>query len=405
MGRWLWLPSAVAALWLWASLVPQVTYSTASSGEPAGDVMVVWPGWAVQQDLGPLSGTIGRFQIWVSSALDGGELTLQASLVDASTNEVLRQTTIDATPSYTPVARSLAFPTYDVPEGRRLLLQLQVAAFERRHVVLGLAPTQSEYANLALNGVPDAGSGPLAFSNEVTGTGLRAALHGDPEARNRLILAVVLTGLAALGHPRVGVWAGLRRAGALAKRLARQAAVRDRRRVRPKRQPNAVGAAKGRDRVLAMPWYPWPVALIPVLHFLASNPLHFSVVEALAPAGGALLLVTVAMGGLRLLARNWHRAAAAVAGVTAVVFGYGHVDQALDGRLYDQALFPAAAVLASVFLVMAAQSRRSIVRWTPFLNLTCRRIASVSDHQRGRGVSSGITVRSPQLFTQITQGG
>ena len=48
-------------------------------------------------------------------------------LVDASTNEVLRQTAIDATPSYTPVARSLTFPSYDVPEGRRLLLQLQVA--------------------------------------------------------------------------------------------------------------------------------------------------------------------------------------------------------------------------------------------------------------------------------------
>lgn len=402
MGRSLWLTFAAAALWLWASLVPQVTYPTASSGEPAGDVLIVWPGWAVQQDLGPLSGTIGRFQIWVSSALDGGELNLQASLVDASTNEVLRQTTIDTTPSYTPVARSLAFPNYDVPEGRRLLLQLQVAAFERRQVVFGLAHAQSEYANLALNGVPDAGSGPLAFSNEVTGTGLRAALDGEPDARNRLILALVLTGLAALGHPRVGVWASLRRAGALAKRLARQAAVKERRLAGPKRQLNAGGAVKGRDLVLAVPWYPWPAALIPVMHFLASNPLHFSVGEALVPASGVLLLVTVAMGGLRLLARNWHRAAAAVTSVTAVVFGYGHVDQVLDGRLDDQALFPAAAVLAAAFLGMAVQSRGSIARWTPFLNLTAG-VLLVFQIINVAGASSGATVRAPQLFTEMTQ--
>ena len=402
MSRSLWLVFAGAALWLWASLVPQVTYSTASSGEPTGDVLIVWPEWAVQQDLGPLNGTIGRFQIWVSSALDGGEITLEASLVDASTNEVLRQTTIDATPSYTPVARSLAFPNYDVPEGRRLLLQLQVAAFERRHVVLGLAHAQSEYSNLAQNGVPDVGSGPLAFSNEVTSTGLRAALGANPDERNRLISALVLTGLAALGHPRIGVWAALRRVAAAARRLARQAAIRQRRLAGPKRQLNAKGVTSGRDLVLAVPWYPWPAALAPVLHFLASNPLHFSVGEALAPGAGVLLLVTVVLGCLRLLVTSWHSAAAAVAGVTAVVFGYGHVDQALDGRLDDRTLFPAAVVLASVLLGIAVQNQDSAARWTPFLNLTAG-VLLVFQIIGLLGASPGTTVRAPQLFAQTTQ--
>lgn len=401
MSRARWLAFAAVSIWLWASLVPQVTYATASSGEPTGDVLVAWPGWAVQQDLGPLGGTVGRFQIWVSSALDGGEITLEASLVDASTNEVLRQTTINATPSYTPVARNLAFPTYDVHDDQRLLLQLQVADFERRHVVFGLAPAQSKYANLALNGVPNAASGPLAFSNALTGSGLRAALDGKPDARNRLILALALTGLVALGHPRLGVWDGLRRASSQTRRAAPQAATLLRRLAGPKRQRSGGGAAKVIDRALAVPWYPWPAALIPVLHFLASNPLHFSVDEALAPAGGVLLLVTVAMGGLRLLARSWHRAAAAVAGVTATVFAYGHVDQALDGRLDDQALFPAAAVLASAFLGMAVLSRSSMDRWAPFLNLTAG-VLLLFQIINMAGASSGAFVRAPQLFSQTT---
>ena len=29
-------------------------------------------------------------------------------------------------------------------------------------------------------------------------------------------------------------------------------------------------------RVLATPWYPWPTAAIPILHFLTSNPVHFA---------------------------------------------------------------------------------------------------------------------------------
>ena len=54
MFRPLWL--ALVALGLWASLIPQVTYPSASSGELSNDALIAWPGWGVQQDLGALGG-------------------------------------------------------------------------------------------------------------------------------------------------------------------------------------------------------------------------------------------------------------------------------------------------------------------------------------------------------------
>ena len=98
----------------------QVSYrrsrlQSASSGEPAGDVLFAWPGWGVQQDLGPLGGTVGTFEISLSAEPGGDELTVFATLIDATTREVVRAWTIEATPGYTPVTRVLAFPGYSVP--------------------------------------------------------------------------------------------------------------------------------------------------------------------------------------------------------------------------------------------------------------------------------------------------
>ena len=78
-----------------------------------------------------MSGTLGRFRIWVSSETERDDVTVWASLVDASTREVLRQTFIEATAGYIPVPRTLIFTSYVVPEGQRLLLQLQVRLSER----------------------------------------------------------------------------------------------------------------------------------------------------------------------------------------------------------------------------------------------------------------------------------
>ena len=291
--------------------------------------------------------------------------------MDASTKDVLRQTTIDATPRYTPVARTLTFPSYAVPESQRLLLQLEVAAFERRPVMYGLAHAQPEHTNLALNGVPDAGSGPLAFVHQVTSSGLRAALHGQPEARVQLILALALTGLTALANPRLGTRGVLRRAATAGKRLVRQATVWRRRLAGPNRESDPGGAPTVRGRAFAAPWYPWVAAVIPILHHLASNSLHFTVRQVLVPVGGVLLLVTVAVAGLWLVVRSWHRAAAAVTGVAAVVFTYGHVERALDGLLDYSVLFPSPPpVIAAAAIWIAVRSQDLVVHGTKFVNLT-----------------------------------
>ena len=318
--------------------------------------------------------------------------------MDASTKDVLRQTTIDATPRYTPVARTLTFPSYAVPESQRLLLQLEVAAFERRPVMYGLAHAQPEHTNLALNGVPDAGSGPLAFVHQVTSSGLRAALHGQPEARVQLILALALTGLTALANPRLGTRGDLRRAATAGKRLVRQATVWLRRLAGPNRESDPGGAPTVHGRAFAAPWYPWVAAVIPILHHLASNSLHFTVRQVLVPVGGVLLLVTVAVAGLWLVVRSWHRAAAAVTGVAAVVFTYGHVERALDGLLDYSVLFPSSAVIAAAAIWIAVRSQDLVVHGTKFVNVTVVILLAFQIMNLAGG-TSGIPVRTPQLFS------
>ena len=337
LARSLWLAFALAALGLWASLLPQVTFTSASSGDPEGDVLVAWPGWGVQQDLGHLNGTVGRFQIWLSSAPAGNDVTVWASLVDASTREVLRQTFIEATPGYIPVPRTLTFPSYVVPERQRLLLQLQVQLPERYTVIYRLAAPEPGFAKVMLNGVPDSGAGPLAFAHLETGSGLRAAWLGDPSGRLRFVLAVMVSVLTVLAHPRV--MPGLRRMGT-AGRAPRSAASDVEAASRRPHAETEVGESPTLfGRVLASPWYPWPAAAIPILHFLTSNPLHFAPIEAVVPLGIALVVVTASVVSLRFGLKDWHRPAAATTAVTAVVFfAYGHVERALDGRVDERVL-------------------------------------------------------------------
>ena len=360
---------ALAALGLWASLVPQVTYTTVSSGEPSNEVLTAWPGWAVQQDLGQLGGVVGHFDIWVASDPDADiRLTLIASLVNAKDRSVLRQTTDHVTPSDIPVRRTLRFPLYVVPDDQRLVLQLQVAQHEKYAVSYRLARQQSAYQKVMLNGVPDAGGGPLVFAHQVTGSGLRAALHGEPPARIRLALAVVLSGLTVLAHPRT--LNGIRRFSGAAKRLWRPISAWRHRLARPTDEPQEVGPPTRLGRVFLFPWYTWGVAVVPILHFLTSNPLHFAARGVVVPAAGALLAVTVAVASLRLALRGWHKAAAVVTAVTVVFFAYGHVERVLEGRLDEYVLFPAGIVLATAAVGIAIRHPVVAARWAPFLNVT-----------------------------------
>ena len=88
-----------------------MTFQSATSGELSAHVLTAWPAWGVQQDLGHLSGTVGRFHIWAAGEPDGEpRLTVIASLLNAQTGAVLRQTTIDVAPAPIPVLHTLSFP-------------------------------------------------------------------------------------------------------------------------------------------------------------------------------------------------------------------------------------------------------------------------------------------------------
>ena len=367
MSRCLWLPPMLLALGLLASLVPQVTFASASSGELAGDVLLTWPGWGVQQDLGPLDGTVGTFEISLSAEPGGDELTVFATLVDATTREVVRAWTIEATPGYTPVTRSLTFPAYAVPEHQRLLLQLRVADFEHNYAIFGLASPQPEFANVMLNGVADADGGPLAFSHLETGSGLRAAVAGAPAERFRLVLAICTGLLALLMSPRVV--GALTNACRSARVRVRRLPLWTRRLAVPRTGPISDSAETPTGGILSVPWYPWPIAAAPILHFLATNHLVFAAVEALFPLAVAIIGVTASVVILRVVLKDWHRSAAATTAVTIVIFAYGHAENAFIPRIDDRVIFSAAVVVACIAFAASLRASAAIAKPAPLFNL------------------------------------
>ena len=355
MLRSTWVVLAFVSLGLWASLVPQVSYPSVSSGAPSENVLIAWPGWAIQQDVGSLRGQVGSFRYWASAQAHGPEVSVHASLVDAATLEVVRQKSVIITPSYIPVERLLSFPSYVVPEGQRLLLQLQVAHIEDHFVAVQLAVPHPELANLRVNGVPDSGDGPLAFAHLETGSGLRAAVRGEQSERVRMALAIALSALALVARP----WSldRLRRLGTGPRRLTG---------VRSVGRADTSGTV---GRMFATPWYPWPAVAIPILHFLANNDIRFSVSEVLLPLGVALLVVSGTVTGLRLLLKDWHRPAAATTVVIVVFFLYGHVERALDGRLEEQFMFGASVALGAVLVAESVRAGGFRSRGTQFFNV------------------------------------
>ena len=383
MFRPLWL--ALVAIGLWASLIPQVTYPSASSGELSNDALIAWPGWGVQQDLGALGGTVGSFQIWASAEPGGPEVSLHASLVDESTLEVIRQKSIVVTPAYIPVLRTLTFPSYVVPKGQRLLLQLQVAEFEENYVVFGLAVPQTVLANVAVNGVLDSGEGPLAFTHTYTVSGLRASILGDPFGRAQVVLAVAFSVLAVLSY--FSILARLRRLGASLRRLLGN------------RWPIPDDSSGTLGPILSTPWYPWPAAAVPILHFIANNDIHFSVSEAATPLAAALLIVTGFVAALRILLKDWNRPALIATMVTVIFFSYGHVEIALKSSVDERLFFAGASVLGAVFIAGAVRTGASIARGTQYLNLVAALLLAFQVTSLAVGVASSLG--SPASRTSV----
>ena len=331
--------------------------------------MVAWPGWSVQQDLGSLSGSVGTFQIWASTGPGAfRDATVRASLIDATTREVVRQTALRVSRAYIPTQHTLSFLSYVVPHEKRLMLQLGVRGCERCHVIYRLANPDARHPNVMLNGVPNSGPGPLSFAHITTGSGLRAGIAGDSTSRVRLVLAAVSAMLAVVAHPFVVV--RLRRPGIAAWRLARLLRTGARRLVTADASRLDDAAPARFHRLAKAPLYPWLVSAAPILHFAAGNPLHFSPVESIVPLAATLAAVTGSVVGLRFVLKDWNRSAAVSTVVIVVIFGYGHAADVIGGRIDDGLVLGGAAVLAAIVAVPIARASPGLGRWNQFLNLT-----------------------------------
>ena len=262
----------------------------------------------------------------------------------------------------------LTFPGYEVKDGQELILVIQVPRSEDNYVVYQLADPSNRYSNLAVNSVPDVGDGPLAFAHLEAGSGLRAAIHGDQPGRVRFALAAISSVLVAVLHPLVLsvlcklLTVGRRltaRPGAWVRGLGVHPSTAS---TRTKRTAFA--------RLFATPWYPWPAAMIPILHFLTSNPLHFEARDVVVPLVLSLAIVTVSVGVLWTLSKDWHRPAVATLGAIVIFFAYGHVESSLAGKVDERVFFASAVVLGATVVVVTLQAGELSAKCAQFANLT-----------------------------------
>ena len=363
---------ALVAIGLAASLIPRATFTVASSGEPVNELLQAWPGWGVQQDLGPLSGPVGRVQIWVSAEPGGADVRVLAALVAGPASVPVRQTALEVPPGLLPIPRTLAFATYFPDSSEDLRLQLQVSSTESNYVEFGVSPPHPYLNTPSLNGDPDAASGPIAYELLRNGSGLRAAAAGEGSARVRLVIAVAIGALALAANPRVSIRAQriTGRAIELARRVGRRRATWARRFRAAEPEPGMAGAGSANRAGLPLPWYPWLIVAFPVLHFLASNPLQFRPIEAVVPLIAALIVATLLVLGFRLVLKDWHRPAALTALSAAIFFAYGHVANAMEAWADDRVLFPVAVVLGAVAAWAVIRCAITPARTTRYFNVT-----------------------------------
>ncbi len=121
------------------------------------------------------------------------------------------------------------------------------------------------------------------------------------------------------------------------------------------------------------PWYPLLFAAYPVLGLLAVNVGQARPDAGLRPFGIAVLGAAVLTGLLRLLTRDWHRAAFASAAWIALFAAYGHVHIYLQEKA---ALYAQTHIVAGVSLLVAAAALFAATRprvryeaWTAPLNM------------------------------------
>lgn len=129
-------------------------------------------------------------------------------------------------------------------------------------------------------------------------------------------------------------------------------------------------------RPARLPWYPFLLAVSPVIALLAANPEQAEAGEAIRPAVLMLLGEAVLLALLLAATRDIHRAAIIAGGLTLLFVVYGHVYGAMEtvavlgeplGR--HRYLLPLWGGLA-LGIVLGARQLAQPERWTAGLNLT-----------------------------------
>ena len=335
---------ALIGVGLLVSLLPFSEYVIGSTGVPYTKLVPVKPGSGMRQQLGEIDDSILEAEIWIAAGKDAEAVHVEASIV-RNGSETVRQFSTRAEPAVKPRLTALHFEPYKTASGDRFELEVAVRPNQANWVMFGIARSESPFTQVTVNGDPLDFEGPLAYTLRGMRHGFEAALSGAPAESVRLYGGLAFLGLsigAALLGPTVS---------ATLRRLAR-------------RFPSgAIGGGVRRPY-----FYPWLVALYPILYFYSNNVLVFAFVEFLLAVLVTLTLVTAVVLILRLATGGFERAALiTVIGSTAFLT-YGYIESALGEDVNAQVLLPIAVGLTMALCLWTWNRRTFAVSVGRFLN-------------------------------------
>ena len=324
-----------------ASLLPQTSFVTRTSGEVVDAIGPVWPSFAVEHVIDDSPGVISEVRIWAAAGFDRGEAPIVASVIREIDKEPVRQYQARIRASKVLVPYVLVFPPYELVPGEKLVLQLWVSTERENSVIFGTTETRYDADPPTLAGRPT-NQGPLAYETIWRGTGWQAALEGSTPDLARLagaLAAVALAiAIAVLSHPLVsrplrnttrGMRVGfvtLAGRGRAVLRLPQGHRVA---------QASTVKTPTARRAIYV---FPWLIPAFAILHYLSSNLLLFRVSESIAFFVVVMAVITVTFVVLRIIFKKAAVAAALTGLLGIAFFSYGHIHVALGDHADDRYL-------------------------------------------------------------------
>ena len=336
---------ALIGIGLLVSLLPSSEYVISSTGVPHATLIPVRPGHGVRQQLGNIDSPILAAEIWIAAYKDGEAVHVEVSIV-RNGFQTVRQFSTRAESAVKPQLKVLHFEPYETSPSDKLELEVAVGSNQASFVMLGIAKSETPFAQVTLNGEALDFQGPLAYKLTGERNGLRAALSGAPAESVRLYAGLASLALS-IGVALLGpaVSSALRR---LARRLPSGATYVDRRR---------------------RYFYPWLIALYPILYFYSNNVFVFGLIDFLLTVLVALALVTVVILILRLAMRVSAEPAALIAAIGSTAFlTYGYIESALGEHGDARVLLPIATVLTIALCLWVWKKRTFAVSVGRILN-------------------------------------